>query len=86
MSVTSAVAIYFVIWWIVLFAVLPWGIRTQQEDGEIVPGSVPSAPTRMRFLKIIVANSIVAAIVFAAFYAVLHSGLGFDDIPFVRDL
>jgi len=86
MSVSSAIAIYFIIWWIVLFAVLPWGIRTQQEEGVVVPGSEPSAPARMRFLKLIVANSIVAGIVFAAFYALLHSGLSFDDIPFVRDL
>lgn len=86
MSVTSALAIYFIIWWIVLFAVLPWGIRTQQEAGEVVPGSEPSAPARMRFLKIIVANSIVAGVVFAVFYAAIHSGLTLDDIPFVRDL
>ena len=35
MPVTTAVAIFFLIWWVVLFAVLPWGIRSQHEGGEI---------------------------------------------------
>jgi len=33
MSLTLSIAIYFVIWWIVLFAVLPIGVRTQGEMG-----------------------------------------------------
>jgi len=86
MSITSAIAIYFVIWWTVLFAVLPWGIRTQAEAGEVVPGSAPSAPARMRFLRIIIVNSIVAGVVFAAFFAIIRSGVTLDDIPYVRDL
>ena len=32
MAVATAIAIYFLIWWIVLFAVLPWGVRAQGED------------------------------------------------------
>ena len=46
MSVSLAIAIYIVIWWTVLFAVLPIGVRTQGEDGAIVPGTPESAPTR----------------------------------------
>lgn len=86
MSIPSALAIYFVIWWIVLFAVLPWGIRTQAEEGVIVPGSEPSAPARMRPLQIVVATSLVAGVVFVGLLALLNSGIGFDDIPYVRDL
>ena len=33
MAIATAIAIYFLIWWIVLFAVLPWGVRAQGEDG-----------------------------------------------------
>jgi len=39
MSVSFAIAIYFIIWWTVLFAVLPIGVRTQAEDGAVVPGT-----------------------------------------------
>ena len=44
MPVTTAVAIFFLIWWVVLFAVLPWGVRSQHEGGEIAPGTDPGAP------------------------------------------
>ena len=42
--VSMAVAIFFTTWWIVLFAVLPWGVRSQEESGEVVPGTEPGAP------------------------------------------
>ena len=32
MAISTAIAIYFLIWWIVLFAVLPWGVRAQGEE------------------------------------------------------
>ena len=35
MSLASTIAIFFVVWWIVLFAVLPFGMRTQEEEGDV---------------------------------------------------
>ena len=32
MAVGTAIAIYFVVWWVVLFAVLPFGMRAQEDD------------------------------------------------------
>ena len=29
MNVATGIAIYFIIWWVVLFAVLPWGVRSR---------------------------------------------------------
>jgi predicted secreted protein len=43
-SLTTAIAIYFIIWWVVLFAVLPWGVRSQEESGTVAPGTDPGAP------------------------------------------
>ena len=71
MSIGSAVAIYFVIWWIALFAVLPWGIRSQVEEGEVVPGTDPGAPRRPRFLFVVLVTTALSAVVFAIFYAVI---------------
>ena len=44
MPVTTAAAIFFLIWWVVLFAVLPWGVRRQDEAGDVAPGTDPGAP------------------------------------------
>jgi predicted secreted protein len=66
-SISSSIAIYFVIWWTTLFAVLPLGIRSQVEAGEISPGSDPGAPSRTPFLKIVAINTLVAAVAFWLF-------------------
>ena len=42
--VPMAVAIYFTTWWIVLFAVLPFGVRSQDELRDVTPGTDPGAP------------------------------------------
>jgi predicted secreted protein len=65
MSLTLALALYFIIWWTVLFAVLPIGMRTQEEDGNVVAGTPESAPAAPKFWRIIVLNSILSAAVLA---------------------
>jgi len=83
MTVAFGVAIYFVIWWIVLFAMLPIGIRTQDEDGNVSPGTVESAPSLPRLLPKMLATTVIATIIFAGVYAVLvHRIFTLDDIPF----
>ncbi len=81
MSLTSALAIYFVIWWIVLFAVLPWGVRSQAENGEIVPGSEPGAPTIPHLGRKMLWNTVVSALVFGLFYfAYTRQMVSLDDL------
>jgi predicted secreted protein len=70
MSAGLAVAIYFIVWWTVLFAVLPIGLRTQEEERHVVPGTPESAPARPRFLFIIGLTTLISAVVFALIYAV----------------
>jgi predicted secreted protein len=67
MSITLAVALYFLIWWTLLFAVLPL-LRgaTQDEVGEVTPGTPASAPSRTPVAKIILINSVLAAVALAA--------------------
>jgi predicted secreted protein len=65
MSWTTAVAIYFIVWWVVLFAVLPWGVRSQAESGAVVPGSDPGAPAIPHLLAKLIWTTVVATIVFA---------------------
>ncbi len=60
-----ALAIYVTIWWIVLFAVLPLGVRSAEEAGEELPeGSDPGAPVAPQLVKKAVITTVVAAIVF----------------------
>lgn len=65
MSVITAIAIYFLIWWVVLFAVLPFRVRSQREAGEVVAGSDPGAPALPLLVWKLFWTTVVAGIVFA---------------------
>jgi predicted secreted protein len=65
-----ALAIYFTVWWVVLFAVLPFGVRSHAEAGVDLPrGADPGAPVAPRMAIKLAATTVVAALVFAAIYA-----------------
>ncbi|MGE0630612.1 MAG: DUF1467 family protein [Parvibaculaceae bacterium] len=75
MSIWSGIAVYFIIWWTVLFAVLPWGVRNAHEAGETVEtGNEPGAPVKPRLLLKALITTVVAAIIFAGVYAIVVSG------------
>jgi predicted secreted protein len=63
---------YIMIWWLVLFAVLPWGVKAPEHPE---PGHAPSAPTNPHMLARVVATSIVAAILWAVFYYLVRTGV-----------
>jgi predicted secreted protein len=69
-SIFTALAIYFVIWWIVLFAVLPFGVHSQHESAEITPGTDPGAPVLTHLKRKLVWTTLVSGVVFAAWFAV----------------
>jgi predicted secreted protein len=70
MSLATAIAIYFLIWWVVLFAILPFGIRSQHESGPVSEGTDPGAPTSALVWRRLLWTTIVSAIVFAGFAVV----------------
>lgn len=83
MSWLSWLAIYFIVWWVVLFAVLPFGVRSQEEAGDTIePGSMPGAPSQPMMLRKALATTVVAAVICAGIYWLLNeSGLTLDDLP-----
>ena len=75
-------AVYFIIWWLSLFVVLPFGVRTQEEEGSVTPGTDPGAPVRARFAFKLLANTILAGVLFGAWYWLVYvSGWSFDSLP-----
>ena len=84
MTVAFAIAIYVVIWWTVLFAMLPIGVRTSEEAGaKASPGTAESAPHLPNLLPKMVATTVVSSIVFAVLYVIIVGHLiTLDQIPF----
>ena len=64
MSWVSGIVVYTILWWLVFFAVLPWGVRVPDETE---PGFATSAPERPRlWLKVGITSLIAAALWIAA--------------------
>ncbi len=77
MGLAWTISIYFVTWWLVLFAILPIGIRSHQEAGiEHVAGCDPGAPYKPRLLRKFATTTWVTAILVGA----LWLGFYFDLI------
>lgn len=75
MEISTAIAIYFILWWVVLFAVLPWGVRSQQERGEVAPGTDPGAPAAHRVWMKLVWTTMISAAVFGVLTAIYKLNL-----------
>jgi predicted secreted protein len=65
MSWATGVMVYLVIWWIILFAVLPLGVRRVEKPG---PGQDPGAPERPQLVRKAIITSVVAAVLWLGFY------------------
>jgi len=72
-QISTGLAIYFVLWWVVLFVMLPFGVRSQHEGGEGVPGSDPGAPILPQMGRRLIWTTLLSALLFAigmgAYYA-----------------
>ena len=68
MNLVGGIAIFFVIWWLCLFVVLPFGVTSQHEKDEVAPGSEPGAPDRPFILRRVLATTLLASVVFAGVY------------------
>jgi predicted secreted protein len=65
-SISTGFAIYFVLWWIVLFAVLPFGVRSQMENGEEIAGTDPGAPSAARMGRKLLWTTAISTVIFVA--------------------
>ena len=81
MSITAAVVLFLMLWFLCLFVALPIGIRTQEEEGEVVPGTPASAPVAPMLRKKFLWVTAVAAVLWGAvFYVVVFSSITVQDI------
>ena len=71
MSWVTGLAVYFIVWWVVLFTVLPWGVRSPDTP---VPGNAPSAPDNPRLGLKAAITTAIAVLVWLAIYGVIESG------------
>ena len=73
-TISTAFAIYFVLWWIVLFVTLPFGIRSQHEEGEGADGTDPGAPVSSQMVRKLIWTTAISAAIFVAAMLAYNAG------------
>jgi predicted secreted protein len=73
-TISTGFAIYFVLWWIVLFLTLPFGVRSQHEDGEGAPGTDPGAPVLSRMGAKLIWTTVLSTAIFAVAMLAYNAG------------
>jgi len=64
-AISSMVAIYFVLWWIVLFVTLPFGVRNHDETGDTtIAGTDPGAPVKTLLGRKLLWTTVLSAVIF----------------------
>tara|TARA_B100000575_G_scaffold263699_1_gene239031 strand:+ start:81 stop:335 length:255 start_codon:yes stop_codon:yes gene_type:complete len=79
MSLTGSIVIYVILWWLILFTVLPRDINSQKDKGYIVQGTDPGAPSNPNIVKKLIITTAITSILFAIIYF-----LNYFDILNVR--
>jgi predicted secreted protein len=71
----TGIVVYLIVWWMVFFTVLPLRVRGQHEDGDIVPGSEPGAPTDPRIAEKMWLAASVTAVLWLIYFVGFEFGL-----------
>lgn len=84
MKWTSIIAIYSLFWVMGAFIVLPFGVRTHEEQGiDMVPGQAESAPANFSAKRIVKHATVVSLVLFGLFYLNYVEGwITIHDIDF----
>lgn len=86
MNILGGIAIYFICWWMTLFTVLPLGVRTQGEDGDIIPGTISSAPILPYMGRKMMLATLLAFVPWGIIFAVMNFDIvSFEDFSFIPD-
>ena len=74
MAITAALVLFACTWFLILFIVLQTGIRTQQDDGEIVPGTHSSSPTDAQMGKRFLRTTLISVPIWLVIVLVILYG------------
>jgi predicted secreted protein len=86
MKWTSILAIYILFWTLSLFLVLPFGVRTPEEEGSKAgPGHAESAPNRFSLGRTLLRAAIVAAVLTGLYVAnYVYGWIRVEDIDWLN--
>ena len=72
MNIFTGILVFVMIWWVVLFAVLPWGVQVPDEQE---PGHATSAPSNPRLVRKGLITTAISIVLWGIAYYVISSDL-----------
>lgn len=75
MTISAAAVLFAVIWFMTLFIVLPIGLRTQGDKGEVVPGTHASSPVNAQLGRKVKWVTLITILLWVPLYFVISSGV-----------
>ena len=87
MTITGVIVIFAATWFITLYILLPLGMKSQAEDGEVAPGTPASAPARFKIKRTVTRTTLIAIPIWIVLMAIIEFGLiTLDDVDFLSGI
>ncbi len=87
MSVTGAIVLFVVLWFMMMFIILPIRARSQADEGSVVPGTPEGAPADFRLGRTVLIVTLWALLVWAISAGIVLSGwISIEDLDWMNVL
>lgn len=84
MTITGAIVLFAVFWFLALYMILPLFVRSQEEAGEVEPGTSAGAPDQPLMKKKLIWATIAAIVMWIVAFAIIESRvISIEDLSFL---
>jgi predicted secreted protein len=75
MNLTGGIVLFAVLWFLTLFVVMPIGQKSQQDVGEVMPGTPAGAPAQLAWKRKLIITTVVTVVMWSAIAAIIFGGV-----------
>lgn len=75
MNLTGGIVLYSVLWFLVMFVLLPIGQRSQADMGEVTQGTPPGAPYQPKLRKKAILCTMITTVLWAVIAYIILGGV-----------
>jgi len=80
-GVVNGLVVFLIVWWLVIFTMLPIGVRSQEENADVVEGTEPGAPVAPMLRKKAWWTTVITSCIWIVYYGVTESGVVEQFLP-----
>lgn len=73
-NIVTSIAVFVVVWWLVLFITLPFGVK-RTEENDLEPGQEAGAPAKPMMWRKVIITTAITAVIWVLFYYLSETGL-----------